>query len=291
MTTTFQIVSDLHIEYKNNQIHNPLDYITPCADILILAGDIGSLYKINQLNTFLESVCKLFKIVIYVIGNQEYYMMEDYKPVRIQVLKNRLLEIENNISNLHVLDRSSIIINNICITGATLWSKPLIKIPRFLVRIFGINTEIYETEHKNDLEYIQMMCEYARDNNLQHLVVTHYCPTSRVLSGIKRRDKFSSLYTTDLDEMLSIDNVHTWVCGHVHSNFDFVTDEGTRVVGNQKGKEKDKITDFQKDFVISVDEKRINSNIVKQLCKEFTMEFTYEQIDFRTEFRTETSAI
>ena len=33
---TVQIASDLHIEYKNNNIPNPLDFITPSADILIL---------------------------------------------------------------------------------------------------------------------------------------------------------------------------------------------------------------------------------------------------------------
>ena len=51
---TVQIASDLHIEYKNNNIPNPLDFITPSADILILAGDIGSFYKIQQLTEFLK---------------------------------------------------------------------------------------------------------------------------------------------------------------------------------------------------------------------------------------------
>ena len=61
-----QIASDLHIEYKNDDIPDPLDYITPNADILILAGDIGSLYKINQLEGFLIKICQYFKYVIYV---------------------------------------------------------------------------------------------------------------------------------------------------------------------------------------------------------------------------------
>ena len=42
-TTTYQIVSDLHIEYKNDTYLEPLDFITPTADVLILGGYFGSL--------------------------------------------------------------------------------------------------------------------------------------------------------------------------------------------------------------------------------------------------------
>ena len=61
MATTIQIVSDLHIEEYDN-VPNPLDFLIPSADILILAGDIGSFYKINQLTDFLTALCNYFKI-------------------------------------------------------------------------------------------------------------------------------------------------------------------------------------------------------------------------------------
>jgi hypothetical protein len=61
-----------------------------------------------------------------------------------------------------------------------------------------------------------------------------------------------SLYATDLDYLLRGDYVHTWVCGHVHSNFDFVSNCGTRVVGNQKGKPRDNIIDYKNNMVIEV---------------------------------------
>ena len=77
--TTFQIASDLHIEYKNDEPCNPLKFITPSADILILAGDIGSFYKMNQLKTFLTELCCYFLLVIYVPGNNEYYNVNEYK--------------------------------------------------------------------------------------------------------------------------------------------------------------------------------------------------------------------
>ena len=41
MTISVQIASDLHIECIDNNDIDPLTYITPAADILILAGDIS----------------------------------------------------------------------------------------------------------------------------------------------------------------------------------------------------------------------------------------------------------
>lgn len=248
-----QICSDLHIEYKNDEIPNPLDYITPCADILVLAGDIGSFYKIEQLKGFLEKLCPLFKNVIYVPGNQEYYMIQNYKPISMNYLLTRMYEIEQNIKNLYILNQTSVIINDICILGCTLWSDLKIKLPKFIVRIHGMNNDIYSKKFKSDLNYIYKMIDYCEQKNLKLVVITHYCPTFKVLNGTNyKKDKYSSLYMSDLDNLLDKKNIDTWICGHIHKNFDFIADKGTRVVGNQKGKPKDKIIDYNKSFIVEI---------------------------------------
>jgi predicted phosphohydrolase len=182
-----QIASDLHIEYKNDDIPDPLDYITPSADILILAGDIGSFYKIEQLEGFLVKLCVHFKYVIYVPGNQEYYTFNEYVPINMNLLLNRLYKIEQNIKNLYVLNKSSIMIENICITGCTLWSDLKITIPKFIVRIHGINNEIYTNKFNSDLKYIKKMVDYCDKNNFKLVVVTHYCPSYTVTNDCKKR--------------------------------------------------------------------------------------------------------
>ena len=96
------------------------------------------------------------------------------------------------------------------------------------------------------------MIDYASDNNLKLLVVTHHCPTYSCLKASRKTDKYRSLYASDLDYLLSSCKVHTWVCGHVHTNFDFITEGGTRVVSNQKGKPKDKVPDFSLEKIIEV---------------------------------------
>lgn len=249
--TKFQIVSDLHIEY-NNYI-DPLKLITPSAEILILAGDIGSLYKINQLKNFLSNICKHFKAVIYVPGNHEYYIINDSKPETMFSLNNKLSKIEKEIDNLYILNRASLKIDNVCIIGATLWSSCKVNIPKYIVRINGMNNRLYNNLHEQDLSYIESMIKYCKKNNLTPLVVSHHCPTYSVIKTQKKKnDRFISLYATNLEYLLNKSSVHTWVCGHIHSNFDMNTEGGTRIVGNQFGKPKDNIRDYYKDFVISV---------------------------------------
>ena len=52
---------------------NGLDFIKPSAPIIILAGDIGSLYRIEQLEYFFSTIQEYFKYILYIPGNNEYY--------------------------------------------------------------------------------------------------------------------------------------------------------------------------------------------------------------------------
>lgn len=249
----FQIASDLHIEYKNSDVPEPLDYIKPSADILILAGDIGSFYKIEQLTEFLRKICSHFCLVLYVPGNHEWYTVNGYIPLSRRDLENRMDIIEKSINNLIILNRKSILLGNLCITGATLWTNTeQNKVPSYIVRIHGMNTKDYQDNHNKDLEYIKHMINYCKNKNHELLIVTHHPPTKKVLENTNKRKKFLYLYASDLDYLLDKNFVSTWVCGHIHKNFDFISEKGCRVIGNQKGKKKDKITDYRKNFSISI---------------------------------------
>ena len=246
--TTVQIASDLHIEFnENSDSPNPLKYITPVADILILAGDIGSLYRIQQLTFFLKQLSIHFKVVLYIPGNHEWYCLQNYENIPLTVLKDRFENLQKIITNLYILDRSSVRIENICIAGVTLWSDPKCKIPPFRVKIEELNTIEYKKRHTLDLEYIKKMIKYCNKNNYKLIVVTHHSPSMKI---VEEKKKFKSLYATDLEYLLNKNDIHTWICGHIHKNFDFITDNGTRIVGNQKGKPKDRINDYNTKFII-----------------------------------------
>jgi predicted phosphohydrolase len=219
------------------------------ADTLILAGDIGSLYKIQQLVGFLEKLCPYFGNVIYVPGNHEWYTFPGYAHLPMSTLRERLHSIR--IPNLYILDRGGIRIDDVCIIGATLWSDPDF-VPNFLVRIDGMNTEVYRKNHLTDLAYIEYMIEQCQKFGTRTVVVTHYPPTKQVLDNDRKKRRFPSLYATDLDELLDSDKVHTWICGHTHSNFDLTMPGGCRVVSNQLGKPKDHVLDYDKKFLVTV---------------------------------------
>ena len=164
-----------------------------------------------------------------------------------------LSHLEKSIKNLYVLNRSSAQIGDVCIVGCTLWSKPLVKVPNFIVSVHEMNTRVYKRAYEKDLAYIEKMIAYSKRKNCKLLVVTHHCPTYSVItSNKKKKDKYISLYASQLDHLLTKNNVNTWVCGHIHINFDIVTDGGTHLVGNQRGKPKDHITDYNKKLVISI---------------------------------------
>jgi predicted phosphodiesterase len=245
-----QLVSDLHIEFKNNDIPNVEDYLIPSAPRLIMAGDIGTFYKYEQLLGFLTKVCKLYTQVFYVMGNHEYYMQKDIPPLTFDEIEKRKLDLQRQIGNLFILDRSSVTFGNICLIGCTLWSRTqLFEIPKFIVKINGINIRNYNSKFEEDFKYIKKTVEHCKENNLIPIVITHYVPTFDVITEEKMNFKFRSLYVTDLNNFIKDSKIHTWICGHTHKNFDKKVYD-TRVISNQKGKARDRVFDYSKEFVL-----------------------------------------
>jgi predicted phosphodiesterase len=245
----FQIMSDIHIENYSDDVKIE-EFIKPSADILILAGDIGRVNKTNQFENFIKNLCKEFKVVLYVLGNHEFYKVDGCEDKTMNTVLSEIEKFSSQIPNLYILNRKSILIDDVCITGCTLWSQAVF-VPKYIVKIPQFNTYQYNEHFKKDLAYIEKMIKYCESKNYKHLVVTHHSPTFKVFNT-KKRTKFDTLYYSNLDYLLHSKKVHTWVFGHVHMNFDFHTHNGTRLVSNQKGKPKDKITDFMLDKVITI---------------------------------------
>ena len=243
-----QIASDLHIECSWLKNPDPLDYFTPITEILILDGDIGSLYRFDQFQNFMEKTCELFTYVIFIAGNHEYYTRKRYKYSQMNILKKKLKKLEETIHNFYFLDKSSVKIGNVCIVGCTLWSKTD-TVPQDRIKIPDMSVKKYNILHEQDLNYIKQMIKYCKKRKLKLLVVTHYCPTFDILP---QEDKFSNLYCTNLNKLIERGDVHTWIYGHLHYNSDTILKGGTRLVGNQKGKRRDFITDYSLTKTISI---------------------------------------
>lgn len=98
------LLSDIHLETGPYVIPPELDY-----DVLVAAGDIGPVEQA------IEWLASLGKPVVYVLGNHEYWGRE-YSDV-LAVAKAAAAG-----SQVHVLEKGSVVIQGVRFLGATLWT-------------------------------------------------------------------------------------------------------------------------------------------------------------------------
>ncbi len=120
------ICSDVHLEFGPISLEN-----TENADLLILSGDIcvvkdlaerdsynlrGDHDKSNNFHAFFQECCARFPHVVYIMGNHEHYHGDFSTSARD--IRDRL----GYLSNLHFLEKESVMINDILFIGGTLWT-------------------------------------------------------------------------------------------------------------------------------------------------------------------------
>lgn len=241
----YQIASDLHIEYLDNP--KASDFITKVADILVLAGDIGSLYKIEQLEQFLLELSD-FEKILYIPGNHEFYINRDYEPRTFNTLLKTLYNLESTVQNLVVLHCGSYIIDNIKFVGCTLWSDlQNYFFPKYRVRIHGFNNIVYDQQFKKNVRFLEK--ELSKRETEKTVVITHYPPLN-YLNQFNFDKKFNYLYYNSLSHLFQTYKINYWHFGHIHRNLMYSHISGANISTNQKGRRKDNVTDFKTDFVI-----------------------------------------
>ena len=112
-----QLLSDLHLEVHPHFVPQP----TPGADVLVLAGDIGSYQSGSLLDAMGDSDFGLGRFahwpvpVIFVPGNHEYDAQDfDAAHARLRATCERL--------GLIWLERESVVLHGVRFVGTTLWS-------------------------------------------------------------------------------------------------------------------------------------------------------------------------
>lgn len=245
-----QFFSDIHLEHYVDKINND-EIVIPVSDILIMAGDICHYYKYDLLKEFVKDMCKKFKLVIYVLGNHEYYYDRTgiHEKNTMEEIFSKISELEKEFSNLYILNEKTIDIgNDICIVGCTLWSSCL-KVPDFIVRIHDMNTKLYNDLHEKNVKYLQKIINYCEKNKKKLIIVTHHCPD---LNLMPIKNKFRTLYATDMSSIMNSECIKAFIFGHIHKNVDYIHPSGVHIVGNMKGKIKDNITDYDPKKTINI---------------------------------------
>ncbi len=102
--------SDIHLEF-GDMVFTPRD--DDHETVLVIAGDF---HVGTRSFEYLRSLCSLFKAVVYVPGNHEYY------GEVIDEVDHAIQKLADGLENLHFLNPGTVIIDGVKFVGATMWT-------------------------------------------------------------------------------------------------------------------------------------------------------------------------
>ncbi len=250
-----QLLSDLHLESHPDFQPQPL----PGADLLVLAGDIGSYQHGSQLAARSEPDFGLGRFarwpvpVVFVPGNHEYDGL-DFEPTHEQLRQTcqRL--------GLHWLERETLVIGGVRLVGTTLWTdfESLWQMPglkaetetqrhKLLDKAFrAANFYLHKTSttwHGEPMlaeqvrEQARVCQAWLREALAQPfggptVVVTHFAPTLASADPRYGLTPGTAGFCNALDALLP--QARVWLHGHLHCPVDTVQ-SGCRIVANPLG--------------------------------------------------------
>jgi predicted phosphodiesterase len=236
----YTICSDIHIERFYPDVPTITKFIPKesLKDKIIFAGDVGRVEFFGQYCKFFVQCFPLFKKMILVPGNHEYYT--PFTKKSMEEIDKKLDFLSSIVPNLTILRNKSVVNekSKIIVYGCTLFSlAPLnleIKLPIYsnskLLTVLEFNRLFLD-----NLIGVQQMID-EKPNGYKLIVVTHYAPTFIKTINDKYmylENKRKHLYSTNLDHLLKREKVDIWIYGHTGHNASFTTNNGTDVYSNQ----------------------------------------------------------
>jgi predicted MPP superfamily phosphohydrolase len=249
---SIQVYSDLHLELTKR-----IPQIKPMAPYLFLAGDISKVTH-SSFREFL-SYCNIhWEKTFYVMGNHEYWnpnsSMQDIKK------KMAILIEEEKLTNIKILDNSFEQINDdVYVFGSTFWTKSpflshsegkmyindynMIKIKKNTsIRPYDLTPfDVNKLHYMDDLAIYNFLNYSKLATEKKIIMVTHF-PVQRTNTSHPKYNDINDLskkYYTHPDNTLknldTISNIICWISGHTHYSYDFICDDGVRLISNQLG--------------------------------------------------------
>lgn len=253
-----QIMSDLHLEFGTNF------KFTPPADdtVLVLAGDILPWVEKPAYVKWVHSFNELYKAVIIIAGNHEFYGGGDvvYDP------KDMLTTFAREFNNVWFLEKDFVIIDDVAFIGTCLWTdfnnQDMGVIFSAVAMMNDFATIRYDGEYfTNNHWYEENQASRAFISNAldathgkKQVVVTHHLPS---MMGIHPRFEGSNLNhayaNTGLDNLIFEKAPDLWIHGHSHETMDWVLGDVTRIVANPRGYEGYELNEnFNPQFTVDI---------------------------------------
>jgi Icc-related predicted phosphoesterase len=196
------ICSDIHLEFGPISLKN-----TKKAEVLILSGDICVAKDIldrdpyetrfddksSKIHKFFQECCARFKHVIYISGNHEHYHGDFAETFKI--FRERL----GYLINLHILDKESVLINNIMFIGGTLWTDMNKEDPITLSHMKGMMNDFRTVKNSNRMVSRKVM-KYKKDENGQYVSEIKDGVNVMIEEGFKFEESISTFSPEDAVE-------------------------------------------------------------------------------------------
>lgn len=248
------IISDIHLEFGVGNLE------IPECDLIILAGDIFTPYKNyanKNLKTKLKKRTKKFfstcaeraSKTVMVLGNHEFYHMSFGETA------NAVRDVINDYPSIKLLDNEEILIDDLHIFGATLWTdfngaNPLVmlevessmndysNIRETMDGVFPVEYIKPDMIYRQNQRSVYMIHQFMENKqNLTTMVVTHHAPSWACVHDRYKTDNVSYAYAnTHLDNFILYGNgPNYWIHGHMHQQHDFIHGDKTRIICNARG--------------------------------------------------------
>ncbi len=276
-----QLLSDLHLEAHPHWRAQPI----PGADLLVLAGDIGSYQNGSQLQDTDFGLTQFSPQhgwptpVIYVPGNHEYDGLDfDVAHARLRETCGRL--------GLIWLERESLVLSGVRFVGTTLWSDfdalgpgpdAVATEPGAGAQLLAQQLKAREKAYRAANYYLRktdtvragepwlaeglrsqaLVCQEWLRQELEKpyagrtVVVTHFAPSLQSADPRYGLTPGTAGFCNALDDLLPL--AQLWLHGHLHAPSDYRS-RGCRVVANPLGyARKNEQVAFRPDWLIDTD--------------------------------------
>ena len=196
------ICSDIHLEFGAISLEN-----TENAEVLILSGDICVAKEIldrdpyetrfddksSRIHLFFQECCARFKHVVYISGNHEHYHGDFAETFKI--FRERL----GYLTNLHILDKESVLINDVMFIGGTLWTDMNKEDGITLSHMKGMMNDFRTIKNSNRMVSRKVM-KYKKDENGQYVSEIKDGVNVMIEEGFKFEESISTFSPEDAVE-------------------------------------------------------------------------------------------
>ena len=257
-----QILSDLHIDTKTVRRDYPFDIATldTDADAILIPGDVSG--RIAETIEFLEQVARVFpnKQIIAVPGNHEYER-GNFIDVNMKILE---FSESNKLKNLHLLNDTHVVIDNIAFFGSVFWTmfnlfnqqknmksrdaaeknfydyqeisygETLVELQPglFIPQLKRLTTKHTVAAHKYALRNLkEFLVKY---DDKKKVVLTHHAPSELSINEKYGDDETNNCFASNHTEFIKKSKIDLWAHGHTHTSFDYFIGD-TRIICNPRG--------------------------------------------------------